>query len=75
MGGIGAKDRLRQARNEAATIARVDAAIAHYKYEVVEQQQAPQIIHHPVDPDLQTGDSRKLGGAMEIRSEHSESDF
>jgi hypothetical protein len=26
------------------------------------------IEHHPIDPDLQTGDSRLLGGAMEIKA-------
>lgn len=28
----------------------------------------PVIIEHPIDDALQTGDSRLLGGAMEIRS-------
>jgi hypothetical protein len=28
----------------------------------------PVIIHHAVDDSLQTGESRKLGGAMEIKS-------
>lgn len=28
----------------------------------------PVITHHPVDDTLQTGDSRLLGGAMEIKS-------
>jgi hypothetical protein len=28
----------------------------------------PEIIHHPIDPELQTGESQLLGGAMEIRS-------
>jgi len=26
----------------------------------------PVVTHHPIDPELQTGDSRLLGGAMEI---------
>lgn len=29
---------------------------------------APEIIHHPVDPELQTGASALLGGALEIKS-------
>jgi hypothetical protein len=28
----------------------------------------PVIIEHPIDDTLQTGDSRLLGGAMEIKS-------
>lgn len=28
----------------------------------------PVVIHHPVDEELQTGDSRALGGAMEIKA-------
>ena len=28
----------------------------------------PVIIEHPIDNQLQTGDSRLLGGAMEIRA-------
>ena len=28
----------------------------------------PVITHHPVDDNLQTGESRKLGGAMEIKA-------
>jgi hypothetical protein len=26
------------------------------------------ITHHPIDPELQTGDSQLLGGAMEIKA-------
>jgi hypothetical protein len=29
-------------------------------------------MEHPVDPELQTGDSRKLGGAMQIKAPWSE---
>jgi hypothetical protein len=28
----------------------------------------PVVIHHPIDDKLQTGDSRLLGGAMEIKA-------
>lgn len=28
----------------------------------------PVVIHHPVDTELQTGDSALLGGAIEIKS-------
>jgi hypothetical protein len=50
-------------------VARVDAAIARYQAETAEPPPAPpETIHHPIDDELQTGESRKLGGAMEIRS-------
>jgi len=32
------------------------------------QQPKPVVMHHAVDDTLQTGDSRPLGGAMEIKS-------
>ena len=32
------------------------------------QQPGPVVIEHPVDPELQTGDSRLLGGAMQIKA-------
>lgn len=28
----------------------------------------PELIEHPVDPDLQPGESSLLGGAMELRA-------
>lgn len=28
----------------------------------------PVVIHHPVDTELQTGESQLLGGAMEIKA-------
>jgi hypothetical protein len=49
----------------------VDKAIDEYHKAVDEPIAAPEIIHHPVDPVLQTGESRKLGGAMEIKSNFS----
>lgn len=33
-----------------------------------EQQNKPLYIEHPIDPVLQTGESQKLGGAMELRA-------
>ena len=30
--------------------------------------ESPVIIEHPIDPELQTGDSRLLGGAMSIHA-------
>ena len=34
----------------------------------LEEQNKPIYIEHPVDPELQTGESLKLGGAMELRA-------
>ena len=33
-----------------------------------EEQNKPLYIEHPIDPALQTGESQKLGGAMELRA-------
>ena len=33
-----------------------------------EKQNKPLYIEHPIDPVLQTGESQKLGGAMELRA-------
>jgi hypothetical protein len=33
-----------------------------------EEQNKPLYIEHPIDPELQTGESQKLGGAMELRA-------
>ena len=34
----------------------------------LEKQNKPLYIEHEIDPELQTGESRKLGGAMELRA-------
>jgi len=47
---------------------RLDAAEEDWSSTQPSSIPAPQIIHHPVDPTLQTGESAKLGGAMEIKS-------
>ena len=33
-----------------------------------EEQNKPIYIEHPVDPELQPGESQKLGGAMELKA-------
>jgi len=33
-----------------------------------EKQNKPIYIEHPIDPVLQTGESKKLGGAMELKA-------
>ena len=51
------------------TSSQLDAAIDAYRQEAYRDAvEEPVIEHHPVDPELQTGDSRQLGGVMEIRS-------
>lgn len=69
-GGVSPRDRIERVINEAQTAARVDRAIAQYKAEVdaLDPPAAPEILHHPVDPELQPGESALLGGAMEIRA-------
>jgi hypothetical protein len=56
--------------NEQLTESRVGKAIEEFKKQAaeLEPQVELEIIHHPVDPTLQTGESRLLGGAMEIRA-------
>lgn len=64
---IGKKDLVNQYRNEALIQPRLDDAIEewHSTQPVAPQ---PKIIEHAVDPDLQTGESALLGGALEIKS-------
>lgn len=52
---------------EQKTLASIDAAEDAWH---AAQPKAPDpvIIEHPIDDTLQTGDSRLLGGAMEIRA-------
>lgn len=53
----------------AVEIARVKAEM-----EAMEQQQQPIIIEHPIDENIQTGDSRLLGGAISIHAPHRKTD-
>lgn len=55
--------------NEGLTGARIDQAVADWHAKVAADDppaSAPVIEHHPIDDQLQTGDSRGLGGAMSI---------
>jgi hypothetical protein len=47
---------------------KVDDAIDEWHRSQPPLMAPPEIVHHPVDPELQTGDSALLGGAMEIKS-------
>lgn len=47
---------------------RIDVAVEDWHAAQPPDMPPPVIEHHPVDPELQTGDSQLLGGAMEIRS-------
>ena len=52
---------------EQKTLASLDAAEAAW-HEAQPTTPDPVTIEHPIDPAIQTGDSRLLGGAMEIKS-------
>ena len=48
---------------------RVSDAIRDYQQaEGADPVESPEIIEHPIDDKLQTGESRGMGGAMEIKS-------
>jgi hypothetical protein len=53
--------------NEAKTLASIDQQIEAY-HKAQPESLPPVIIEHPIDENLQTGDSKLLGGAMEIKS-------
>lgn len=57
--------------NEALIVPGVAEAIKDYLHAEAEQAAPPEpppIIEHPIDDQLQTGDSRLLGGPMEIKA-------
>lgn len=68
IGGPSTRDKAQQAVNEAQIPFTIDRAIEDYKKATEPGPTLPVIIHHPVDPVLQPGESAKLGGAMEISS-------
>lgn len=53
--------------NEAKTLASLDKEVAEW-HETQPEPPAPQLIEHPIDEQLQTGDSKLLGGAIEIKA-------
>jgi hypothetical protein len=67
VGGPSDRDLARQAANEALMPYQISEAIDDYQQATAEQPPVPPvIIEHPIDPDLQDGNSRLLGGGMEI---------
>ena len=69
VGGPTQRDLARQAINEMLVEPTVTEAIKDYlRAEAAAPPEPPPIVEHPIDDTLQTGDSRKLGGAMEIKS-------
>lgn len=53
--------------NEALTGTRITDAIKDYqRAEPAAPPEPPPIIEHPVDPELQPGESARLGGGMSI---------
>jgi hypothetical protein len=57
----------RQLINEHKTIASIDKVVEEW-HEAQPAAPAPINIEHPIDDTLQTGESRLLGGAMEIKA-------
>ena len=53
--------------NEVKTLASIDQQVDAW-HEAQPKPPAPVIVEHPIDDTLQTGDSRLLGGAMEIKA-------
>ena len=68
IGGPSNRDLAQQALNESLTPSRIDRAVEDYHEQTKAEPEAPVIIDHPIDDELQTGESRKLGGGMEIRA-------
>lgn len=68
IGGPSTQDKLDRLINEQLTPARVSQAIDDWHDTQPAQAPDPVVIHHPIDPELQTGDSQLLGGAMEIKA-------
>ena len=58
---------VKQFINEAKTLASIDQQIDTW-HEAQPEPPAPIIVEHLIDDTLQTGDSRLLGGAMEIKA-------
>jgi hypothetical protein len=53
--------------NEHKTIASIDKQVDAW-HEAQPKPPQPIIVEHPIDNTLQTGESRLLGGAMEIKA-------
>ena len=56
--------------NETKTIVSIETQIVEFmaEQEKIDPLPEPVIIHHPIDDQLQTGDSRLLGGGMSIQA-------
>lgn len=54
-------------KNELLTPTRISEAERQW-HAAQPKEPLPVVIHHLVDEELQTGDSRLLGGAMEIKA-------
>lgn len=68
VGGPTERELARQAMNEALIVPGVSSAIEDYLRATADDPpEPPEIIHHQIDDELQTGDSRGLGGGMSIR--------
>jgi hypothetical protein len=56
--------------NEQKTIASIDTQVVQFmaEQEKIDVDLAPVIVNYPIDDTLQTGDSRLLGGGMNIQA-------
>lgn len=61
---------MNEQRFAVSTKTRLDQEIFKLKHEIDSSEKHPEPIYteKPVDPELQTGESRKLGGEMRLRS-------
>jgi hypothetical protein len=58
----------RQLINEHKTIASIDKQVDAWHEAQPGDTPPPVVLEHPVDPQLQTGESQLLGGGMSIRA-------
>ena len=69
---IGWKERLRREavrrKNELLTPVRITQAVEDWHAAQPPATPPPVVTDHPVDPELQTGEAAKLGGAMSIHA-------
>jgi hypothetical protein len=67
-GNVGLEQAIRQWWFELTLPAKLDQAEKEWHATQPPTTQPPVIVHHDIDPVLQTGESRLLGGAMSIHA-------
>jgi hypothetical protein len=68
IGGPSTQNKVDRLINEQLTPARVSQAVDQWHETQPSDIPPPEIINHPIDPAVQTGESQLLGGAMEIKA-------